>query len=90
MFYANSNDLIILISSSGKSQNILNAAQFACDNDNSIITFTGFERDNPLKAIGDINFWIDSKAYNIIEFTHMFLLVLICDLIIVKMEYNVS
>ena len=32
-----------------------------------IITFTGFDENNPLKSNGDINFWVDSRAYNIVE-----------------------
>ena len=52
-----------------------------------IITFTGHDKDNPLSKIGDINFWIDSKAYNFIENIHQICLLTICDLIIGKREY---
>jgi len=59
-------------------------------NNINLITFTGFEHDNPLCLIGDINFWLDSKAYNIIESVHQIWLLSICDLIIGKKEYSVS
>ena len=52
-----------------------------------IITFTGHKKDNPLSQLGDINFWINSKAYNFIENIHQIWLLLICDLIIGKREY---
>ena len=52
-----------------------------------IITFTGYNKDNPLSKLGDVNFWIDSKAYNFVENTHQVWLLTICDLIIGKREY---
>ena len=54
------------------------------------ITFSGFEIDNPLRQFGEVNFWVNSKSYNIVETTHMLWLVTICDLIIGKKEYSVS
>ena len=47
-----------------------------------IVTFTGFERTNKLKKEGNINIWVDSKAYNIIEMTHHIWLVAIIDYLI--------
>jgi len=52
-----------------------------------IITFTGHDKNNPLSKLGDINFWINSKAYNFVENTHQIWLLAICDLIIGKREY---
>ena len=46
-FYGDKGDVIILISSSGQSKNIINAANEAKKFSN-IITFTGFKKDNPL------------------------------------------
>lgn len=89
-FYAEPEDTLILISCSGGSQNVVNAATYANENDINLITFTGFGSDNPLKSRGDLNFWLDSKAYNIIEGVHQLWLLSICDLIIGKSEYSVS
>lgn len=87
-FYAENNDAIILISSSGKSQNMINACNAAKNKKISkIITFTGHEKNNPLSKLGDLNLWIDSKAYNFIENTHQLWLLTVCDLIIGKREY---
>ena len=58
--YADSGDLLILISSSGQSANIVNAAYRASDLGLKLITLSGFSKTNPLRSIGDINFWIDS------------------------------
>ena len=89
-FHAKKGDTAILISSSGKSKNLVNAAKYAKINGINVITFTGFKNDNPLKLTGDINFWLDCKAYNIIEGIHQLWLLSICDLIIGKTEYSVS
>ena len=86
-YYADQNDIIILISSSGKSQNILNAARFSLQKNLKLITFTGFDEQNPLKNLGAINFWVNSKSYNIVENTHQIWLTILCDMIIGKREY---
>ena len=87
-FYADQNDVLILISSSGKSKNMINACKSARNKKISkIITFTGHDKNNPLSKLGDINFWINSKAYNFVENTHQIWLLTICDLIIGKREY---
>ena len=87
-FYADKGDLVILISSSGSSQNMLNAVKTAKSMDLSIITFTGFMKGNFLKKEGELNFWVDSKAYNIIENTHLIWFLMICDMIIGDAEYS--
>ena len=79
-FYADENDLVILISSSGKSKNIINAARYAKKNKIKVITFSGFAKSNPLKKIGHINFWVNSDKYNYIENLHQTILLMIVDL----------
>ena len=87
-FYGDEGDLVILISSSGSSKNMVNAAQTTKNLGMHVITFTGFKTDNPLKQEGELNFWVDSKAYNVIENTHQIWLLMICDLLIGKAEYS--
>jgi D-sedoheptulose 7-phosphate isomerase len=89
-FYADGGDVVILISSSGKSPNIVNAAKHARSKRLAVVTFTGFLEDNPLRKVGDLNFWVDSRAYNIIEMTHQIWLLAVCDLIIGEAEYPAS
>ena len=86
-FYAEPGDLVILISSSGRSPNLLNAARYAAANGLTVVTFTGFAPDNPLRALGALNFWVESRAYNVVEMTHQIWLLAVCDLIIGKAEY---
>ena len=87
-FYADEKDILILISSSGKSMNMINACKAAKNKKISkIITFTGHDKNNKLSQLGDLNFWIDSKAYNFVENAHQVWLLTIVDLIIGKKEY---
>lgn len=80
--YADKNDVVVLISSSGKSPNIINGVTQAREMGLPIITLSGFKSDNPLRKLGDVNFWCDSEAYNIVEMTHHVWLLSIVDFII--------
>ena len=87
-FYGDAGDSVILISAGGNSPNMTNGAKLARQKKiNKIITFTGNEKNNKLSKLGDINFWVNSKAYNHIENVHQVLLLSLVDLIIGKTEY---
>lgn len=80
-FYAKRDDLVILISSSGKSKNIINGAIQAKKMNCRLITFSGFEKNNPLNKLGHQNFWVNSKVYNFVENVHQIWLLLIVDIL---------
>lgn len=67
-------DILVAISSSGRSANILEAVKLAQEKKIPIITLSGFAIDNPLRQMGDLNFWIDSSDYGLVEMGHFFLL----------------
>ncbi len=71
---ANPGDVLIAISSSGRSLNIRNAATQMVDSRGTVITLSGFARDNPLRTLGDINIWLDSSDYGLVEVGHQFFL----------------
>ena len=52
-----------------------------------IITLTGHLVNNPVKKLGDINLWVNSKAYNYVENIHQFWLLSLVDLVIGKKNY---
>ena len=87
-FYSETGDIVILVSSSGNSPNMVNAAKTAKKLGLTLVTFTGFDPNNKLKKEGDINLWLDSIAYNIVENTHQIWLLMICDMIIGSAEYS--
>ncbi|MBC8282438.1 MAG: SIS domain-containing protein [Nitrospinae bacterium] len=71
---AQKNDLLIAVSSSGKSPNILNAANCMKEIGGTVITLSGFSKDNPLRKMGSVNFWLNSNDYGLVEVGHMFFL----------------
>jgi D-sedoheptulose 7-phosphate isomerase len=88
-FYGDAGDLLIVISSSGSSENMLNGVKAAREgNFQAVVTLSGFAEDNPLRLLGDINLWVDSKAYNFVENIHQVWLLSIVDLIIGKTNYS--
>ena len=87
-YYGNKGDVLIVISSSGKSKNMINACFAARKKKFSkIITLTGHLVNNPVKKLGDINLWVNSKAYNYVENIHQFWLLSLVDLVIGKKNY---
>ena len=86
-FYADKNDTLILISSSGKSKNMINACKAAKRKKVKVISFTGHTKNNPLSKISDLSLWVNSKAYNFVENTHQIWLLTVWDLINGKREY---
>jgi len=69
-FFAQKGDTVFAISSSGSSKNILNAAITAKNKGCFLVTFSGFEKTNPLRKLGDINFYVPSKSYGYVELAH--------------------
>ncbi|MCH7618637.1 MAG: SIS domain-containing protein [Candidatus Marinimicrobia bacterium] len=80
--YSDPGDSVILISSSGKSRNVINAAELSRKLNLKLITFSGFSPENELRKLGNINFWVDSDEYNVVEMTHHIWLLSIVDRII--------
>lgn len=82
--FAHAGDLLIAISSSGQSANIINAVQAADDKGLAIMTLSGFKADNPLRRLGRWNYWLDSSHYGMVELGHLFVLHHITDHLIRK------
>lgn len=80
-FLVNENDLVVAISSSGNSQNIINAIETARRKKATVITFTGFQANNKVKQLGDLNVYVPSEKYGIVESIHNLILQQIVDLI---------
>jgi D-sedoheptulose 7-phosphate isomerase len=71
---ASAGDMLVAISSSGQSANIRNASAEMRKLRGAVVTLSGFKRDNPLRSLGDVNFWLDSSDYGMVEIGHQFLL----------------
>ena len=80
--FVSSRDILVAISSSGKSDNILNAVSSAKRQGAFTLTLSGFSMDNPLRTQGDLNFYTGSNSYGIVENSHQILLHYIIDTLI--------
>jgi len=87
---AREGDCMVAISSSGRSKNILNAVAMAREIKLDVITLSAMSADNPLRTLGDVNYWVNSWSYNIVETAHQFWMMAVIDLIIGRAEYPAS
>lgn len=69
--FAQEGDVLVAISSSGKSANITNAVNEARKAKCKVITMSGFGDDNPLRKMGDLNFYVPNTEYGYVEITHL-------------------
>lgn len=69
--FAQPGDMLVAISSSGNSQNILNGARAAKKRGCWVMTLSGFTPDNLLRNLGDINVYVPSSEYGFVEITHL-------------------
>ncbi|HEY5999297.1 MAG TPA: SIS domain-containing protein [bacterium] len=67
---ASPGDVLVAISSGGRSRNILAAAAAARRGGCAVVTLSGFDADNPLRALGDLNFHVPSHSYGLVECLH--------------------
>lgn len=67
---ADPGDMLVAISSSGNSPNILRAAEAVRAIGGFIVTFTGFAADNRLRKLGDRNLYVPCGEYGIVESIH--------------------
>ena len=76
-FYADKKTLVILISSSGESKNIINCVTYLEKKKISYGVLTGFNKNNKVRTKSKnamFNFHIDSKSYGIVECSHQIFL----------------
>lgn len=79
-------DLLVAISSSGRSANILNACALARAHGASLLTYSGFRPDNPLRTLGDLNFHVASDSYGPVESAHGVLIHHLTDLVLATLS----
>ena len=73
-WHARPGDVLIAISSSGRSKNIINAVEKGKEMGCFVVTLSGFGSDNPLRICGDINFYLANQEYGFVEVGHLALL----------------
>lgn len=80
-FLVKKGDLVVAISSSGNSPNIIAAIKTAKEKGATVVTLTGFSPDNQAKLLGDINVYVPCEKYGIVESVHNIILQQIVDMI---------
>lgn len=86
--FADKQDILFAISSSGKSENILQGASAARLKRCKLITLSGFDPNNPLSRLGDFNFYVPSHLYGHVEVIHHSICHCILDVIIQRKIIN--
>ena len=86
--YAAPEDVVVLISVSGTSPSIVNAAKYAKSVNLPVVSFTGRSPQNPLMELSDVSFFVPSDAYNIVECIHCIWLTATIDLLIGQSVYE--
>ena len=81
-FLANERDLLVAISSSGNSQNIVNAIQVAQNKGMQVVTLSGFQRENRIIRMGRYNIYVPVSHYGIVESIHNLILQQIVDVML--------
>lgn len=83
---AEDGDLLVAVSSSGNSPNIVQAIETARKNTMSVITFSGFRPDNRIRSMGDYNIYVPVEHYGMVESIHTLLLQQIADELLSRKE----
>ena len=73
-WYAEPEDLLVTVSTSGNSPNILKSIEKAREKTMRVVTFSGLRPDNKSRILGDLNFYVPAKTYGIVECAHQVLL----------------
>lgn len=77
--FASPNDLLIAISSSGQSPNIVRAAEEAHRVGCRVVTLSAFKSDNPLRRAGHANIYLPTDSYGYAEIGHLTVLHILLD-----------
>jgi D-sedoheptulose 7-phosphate isomerase len=67
-------DILVSISSSGASPNILKATATARELGMTVVTLSGMNSENPLKRMGHLNAFVPAPTYGFVETAHAALL----------------
>lgn len=74
-WYGREEDIVVIISSSGRSPNIIAAAGQALESQlTARVTFSGMNPNNALRKRGNLNFYVPSTDYGLVELAHLALL----------------
>jgi D-sedoheptulose 7-phosphate isomerase len=88
--YASQKDMLITISSSGNSPNIIQAIKVARSMKMRVVTLSGLKPDNVSRKSGDLNLFVPAKTYGVVESAHQVLLHIWLDSFMNLQEWNIT
>ena len=81
-FLVNKGDMLVAISSSGNSGNIVYAINTVKHKGGKVVTLSGFKADNEIKVMGDYSVYVPVEHYGIVESVHNLILQQVVDTIL--------
>ncbi|RJO64793.1 MAG: SIS domain-containing protein [Myxococcales bacterium] len=72
--HAGADDVLVAISSSGNSKNILAAIEAMREKGGRVVSLTGMHPDNRARVLGDLNLYVPAQSYGLIEAAHQAIL----------------
>lgn len=87
-WHARPEDIVVTISSSGNSPNIVKAIQAAREVGAKVVTYSGLKEDNKSRVMGDVNWFVPAKTYGVVECAHQSLLHMWLDSFMGITEWN--
>ena len=87
-YMLNKNDLVIFLSVSGNSKNLINGAKYLIKKKINFFSLTGTHKNNNLNKLSKNKIWVQSKSYNYVEIVHFIILASVVDSIIGKVNYK--
>ena len=88
--FADNGDILVAISSSGKSENIIRGVDAGRKTGCQIITMSGFKPNNPLRSKGELNFYVPSDSYGYVEIAHLILCHSMVDIIVDRKQIKLQ
>ncbi len=81
-------DMLVAISSSGKSPNIVRAVRKALELGGLVVTLSAMGADNPMRALGSLNFYVPANTYGLAETCHAAILHYWIDLVVITDQHH--
>ena len=81
-------DLVITISSSGNSPNIISVLKYCKENDIKSLALSGLKKDNKSVELADYSIYVPMKTYGMVECIHQIFLHLILDELMEIFEWD--
>jgi D-sedoheptulose 7-phosphate isomerase len=63
-------DMLVAISSSGRSRNVLSACEVALSLGGYLVNLSAMKPDNPMRSLGHLNFYVPAEDYGTAETCH--------------------